>query len=140
MYGKDIWFGKEVEGRYSDIETVFIRKGKLPDNHVIGIYPHIYFTIEYIKEAIKNNNWSDIHLVLDCKKIVTIEATAETFEAIPMSVFNRVHIIYRIPDKFVEKLKSTDTLSIDAGWYRVEQITKYNMQKITPDSYKFDYL
>ena len=55
-----------------------------------------------------------------------------------MSVFNRAHIIYRITDPNLEKLKDTDTLSIDAGWYRVHQITKCNMMSINPDDYKFD--
>jgi len=55
-----------------------------------------------------------------------------------MSIFNRVHVIYRIQDEFVAKLKKTDTLSIDAGWYRVHQITKCNMMEINPDDYKFD--
>ena len=27
MYGKSYWYGKEVEGRLSDIETVFVRGG-----------------------------------------------------------------------------------------------------------------
>jgi hypothetical protein len=35
-------------------------------------------------------------------------------------------------------LKDTDTLSIDAGWYRVHQVTKCNMMEISPDNYKFD--
>jgi len=35
-------------------------------------------------------------------------------------------------------LKDTDTLSIDADWYRVHQVTKLNMMEITPSSYKFD--
>jgi hypothetical protein len=135
MYSKSYWYGREVEGRYSDIETVFVR-GAVPTNY--EDYPHIYFTIEYIRMAITSNNWKDIHAILDTKQIVTIEADSHTFEKIPMSVFNRAHIIYRIADPFVERLKKTDTLSIDAGWYRCLQTTKYNMMQTTPDDYKFD--
>ena len=135
MYSKSYWYGREVEGRYSDIETVFVR-GAVPTNY--EDYPHIYFTIEYIRMAITSNNWKDIHTILDTKQIVTIEADSHTFEKIPMSVFNRAHIIYRIADPFVERLKKTDTLSIDAGWYRCLQTTKYNMMQTTPDDYKFD--
>lgn len=138
MYGKHVWYGKEVEGRLSDLQTVFIRKGDLPPDWIE--YPHIYFTIEYITESVKNNNWSTIHKLLETKKVVTIEANAETVEKIPMSVFNRVHILYRIHDPFLERLKKTDTLSIDAGWYRCHQIMKCNLQQIVPDDYKFDYL
>ena len=41
-------------------------------------------------------------------------------------------------DPYLEMLKATDTLSIDAGWYRVHQVTKCNMMEISPDNYKFD--
>ena len=138
MYGKNSWYGREVEGRLSDLQTVFVRKGDLPLDHVE--YPHIYFTIEYIIDCCKNNQWTIIHKLLETKKIVTIEANAEVFESIPQSVFNRVHILYRIQDPFFERLKKTDTLSIDAGWYRCHQIMKCNLQQIVPDDYKFDYL
>jgi len=137
MYGEQYWYGKEVEGRYSDIETVFIRSG-IPGD--ILEYPHAYFTIEYVREMIKTNNWEIVHMVLKTRQIVTVEATADTLDHIPMSVFNRAHIIYRIPDSHLAKLKKTDTLSIDAGWYRVHQIMKCNLMEINPDDYKFDRL
>jgi hypothetical protein len=133
MHGKDNWVGREVEGRYSDIMTLFIRSGELPKNW--KEYPHIYFTQEYMTEK----KFTDISKILDTTHIpVTVEATPKTFDDIPVYLFNRVHIIYRIPDVNVEKLKKTDTLSIDQGWYRVKQITVCNMMDITPDDYKFD--
>jgi hypothetical protein len=88
--------------------------------------------------ACVHGNWDEIHSILETKQYVTIEANEKTMEKIPMSIFNRAHVIYRIPDKHVAKLKNTDTLSIDAGWYRVHQITKCNMMEINPDDYKFD--
>ena len=69
---------------------------------------------------------------------VTIEATKDTLDTIKPDLFNRCHIIYRISDPYLEMLKDTDTLSIDAGWYRVHQVTKCNMMEIQPDNYKFD--
>jgi hypothetical protein len=133
MHGKDNWVGREVEGRYSDIMTLFIRKGDLPKNW--KEYPHIYFTQEYMTEK----KFDDISKILDSTHIpVTVEATPKTFDDIPVYLFNRVHVIYRIPDVNVQKLKKTDTLSIDAGWYRVQQITKCHLMDITPDDYKFD--
>lgn len=139
MYGKSYWYGKEVEGRFSDIETVFVRS-EVPDNYVD--YPHVYFTIEYIRRALENNNMlQPIYNILDTSnKMITIEASNDTIDKIPMSIFNRVHIIYRILDSNVAKLKKTDTLSIDAGWYRVHQIMKCNLMEINPDDYKFDRL
>ena len=135
MYGKSYWYGKEVEGRLSDIETVFVR-GQLPKNY--KEYPHVYFTIEYIEMCCVHGNWDDIHTILETKQYVTIEANSKTMDKIPMSIFNRTHVIYRIQDIHVAKLKKTDTLSIDAGWYRVHQIMKCNLMEINPDDYKFD--
>ena len=135
MYGKSFWYGREVEGRLSDIDTVFVR-GQVPENY--KEYPHIYFTIEYIEMCCVHGNWDDIHNILETNQIVTVESNPKTIDRIPMSVFNRAHIIYRIADTNVEKLKQTDTISIDAGWYRVHQITKCHMMDIKPDDYKFD--
>ena len=135
MYGKSYWYGKEVEGRLSDIETVFVR-GQLPKNY--KEYPQVYFTIEYVEMCCTHGNWDDIHNILETRQYVTVEANSKTMAKIPMSIFNRAHVIYRIQDEFVAKLKNTDTLSIDAGWYRVHQITKCNMMEINPDDYKFD--
>lgn len=137
MYGKRYWYGKEVEGRLSDMETVFVRS-EVPANYIE--YPHVYFTIEYIARAVDSPVlWDRIHQILDnSHKMITIEANDNVLDKIPMSVFNRVHVIYRIQDPNVAKLKKTDTLSIDHGWYRVHQIMKCNLQEINPDDYKFD--
>jgi hypothetical protein len=69
---------------------------------------------------------------------VTLEANSATLKKIPIDMFNRCHIIYRIQDDAVQHLKDTDTFSVDAGWYRVSQVTKCNMMHINPDNYKFD--
>ena len=82
MYGKSYWYGKEVEGRLSDIETVFVR-GQVPKNY--KDYPHIYFTIEYIEMACVHGNWDEIHNILETKQYVTIEANDKTMDKIPMS-------------------------------------------------------
>lgn len=131
MYGKKYWYGREVEGRFADIDTVFIRE-EIPSNY--KEYPHIYFTIEYISKL----KFDEILEILESRQVVTIEVNSEVFDKIPMSLFNRCHLIYRIKDEFVSKLKQTDTVSIDAGWYRVSQIMKCHLMEITPDNYKFD--
>ena len=135
MYNASYWYGKECEGRLSDIETVFVRKD-VPSN--FQEYPHIYFTIEYIEARVKDKEWGTILGILDTRQYVTVEANASTLEKIPMNIFNRAHIIYRISDPNFQRLKETDTLSIDQDWYRVHQITKCNMMQMTPDSYKYD--
>ena len=142
MYGKKQWRGREVEGRYSDIMTFFIRD--LIDGKVnvtdVKQYPHYYFTIEYMQKCFENSVEIQVirEIINTTNCVVTIEANSETIKRIPPDIFNACHIIYRIQDDVMQKLKDTDTLSIDAGWYRVSQITKCNMMHINPDNYKFD--
>ena len=135
MYNKGYWYGKEVEGRLSDIETVFVRK-KIPKNY--KEYPHIYFTIEYIRSCIEGDWFDTIYNLIDTKQYITIEADKQTYNKIPIGIYNRVHIIYRIQDDNVRKLKNTDTISLDDDWYRVYQITKCHLMEIQPDNYKYD--
>ena len=149
MYGKHQWRGREVEGRYSDIMTFFVRE--LVDNKLsvkeYNEYPHYYFTIEYMRKINTATTLSSdartyltvIRDILDTTNCaVTIEADTGTLQNIPVDLVNRCHIIYRIQDDALQVLKDTDTLSIDAGWYRCHMIAKMHMQETTPDSYKFD--
>lgn len=143
MYGKQQWRGREVEGRLSDVMTFFIRDlGDGIDVEDLREYPHYYFTIEYVSKMIETED-EDLALairdILDLtNSTVTLEANKETLKKLPPDLFNRCHIIYRIHDDAMQWLKDTDTFSIDAGWYRVSQITKQNMMHINPDNYKFD--
>lgn len=147
MYGKHQWKGREVEGRYSDLMTFFVRDLNHNIKSTYGLevenfneYPHYYFTIEFMKKSMKDEKYLEsIRRILDESNCaVTIEATKDTLDTIKPDLFNRCHIIYRIADPYLEMLKDTDTLSIDAGWYRVHQVTKCNMMEISPDNYKFD--
>ena len=147
MYGKHQWKGREVEGRYSDMMTFFIRDLNHNMRSTYGLevknlneYPHYYFTIEFMKKSMKDEKYLEtLRWILDeSNSVVTIEASNETVDTIKPDLFNSCHIIYRISDPYLEMLKATDTLSIDAGWYRVHQVTKCNMMEISPDNYKFD--
>lgn len=143
MYGKQQWRGREVEGRYSDIMTWFVRElgdGINVDN--LQVFPHSYFTIEYVESMLATKSKSYIEAIREIldttHSAVTLEANKDTLKNIPPDLFNRCHIIYRVQDDAVQLLKDTDTFSVDAGWYRVHQVTKCNMMQITPDNYKFD--
>ena len=143
MYGKNQWRGREVEGRYSDIMTWFVRSLNEDKGLDVSItdYPHYYFTIEYMKLTIlpTTPELETIRHILDStNNAVTIEADKHTLDELPPDLVNRCHIIYRIQDNALQKLKDTDTLSVDAGWYRVHQIMKCNMMEMAPDNYKFD--
>jgi hypothetical protein len=67
-----------------------------------------------------------------------LKPTQATIERMPPDLVNRCHIIYRIQDKALQVLKDTDTLSIDAGWYRCHMIAKMHMQETKPANYMFD--
>ena len=148
MYNKKQWRGRECEGRYSDLMTMFVRDlekdgnknsyGLLVDD--LGDYPHYYFTIEYMKKCYENTPYIDtVRWILDSSNMaVTVEADTNTLERIPPDLVNRCHIIYRIHDKALQVLKDTDTLSIDAGWYRCHMIAKMHMQETKPSNYMFD--
>ena len=155
MYGKKQWRGREVEGRYSDMMTFFVRElGDGIEVETLLEYPHYYFTVEYMEKMLgvsmsamiqsvtANTNKEYIAVIRqildETNAAVTIEANSKIISHIPPDLFNRCHVIYRIQDEAVQKLKQTDTLSIDAGWYRVSQVTKCNMMHINPDNYKFD--
>ena len=145
MYGKKQWRGLEVEGRYSDIMTFFVRELDSDKKYGLNVsnvneYPHYYFTIEYMLECfVGTKQLETIRWILDTSNCaITIEANTETITRIPPDLINRCHIIYRIQDKALQVLKDTDTLSVDAGWYRVHQVTKCNMMEIKPSNYKFD--
>jgi hypothetical protein len=147
MYGKKQWRGREVEGRYTDMMTFFVRDWNSSEKLNVkeySEYPHYYFTIEYMKlcsDAKPNvaNRIDIIREILDTTNaVVTIEANKDILTNISTDLINRCHIIYRIQDNALQLLKATDTLSIDAGWYRCHMIAKMHMQETTPDSYKFD--
>jgi hypothetical protein len=78
MYGKKQWRGREVEGRYSDLMTFFVRElinNKL-DVDKYTTYPHYYFTIEYMKKIHDNDQYLSIirHILDTTNCVVTIEA------------------------------------------------------------------
>jgi hypothetical protein len=149
MYNKKQWAGREVEGRYSDLMTMFIREleqnvnenshGLCVDN--LSDYPHYYFTIEYMRKCSENTQYiHTIRWILDSSNMaVTIEADKDTLERIPPDLVNRCHIIYRICDNALQVLKDTDTVSIDAGWYRCHMIAKMHMQETKPANYIHDF-
>lgn len=144
MYGKKIWRGREVEGRYSDLMTLFVRDLLDTPNADIGVnyteYPHYYFTIEYMRKCYENTPYIQvIRDILDQTNMaITIEADADTIERLSPDLVNRCHIIYRISDNALQVLKDTDTLSIDANWYRCHMIAKMHMQETKPSNYMFD--
>ena len=72
MYGKDQWRGREVEGRYSDMMTYFVRDLDESKKESYGLdiinlknYPHYYFTIEYMKKSMKDETYFSPSVLLN---------------------------------------------------------------------------
>ena len=81
MYGKHQWKGREVEGRYSDMMTFFVRDLNHNMRSTYGLevknlneYPHYYFTIEYMKKSMKDDKYLEtLRWILDeSNSVVTI--------------------------------------------------------------------
>jgi hypothetical protein len=138
MQGLDYWFGPECEGRHTGIQTVF-RRFALPSNW--KNYPHIYFTIEAVREFIKSNDWDEVIDILNNTfHYITCEIDTDTIDKIPKRVYNHVHLLYRvqIPKMDIDKLKKMDTVTLDCGSYNIYAVAKNNLQKVTADDYAVD--
>ena len=71
MYGKDQWRGREVEGRYSDMMTYFVRDlGSGIKVELYEEYPHYYFTIEYMMSARNSDKWQNHKNLYDPIRVI----------------------------------------------------------------------
>lgn len=132
------WFGPEVEGRYTGLETFFVRSGFPPDD-LTSMYPHCYITNNMVSIA-TDEDWNKcIDYITNENKIVTIEFDEGQLDLIPARLRNIAHLLLRIQSKDIAKLKSTDTVAVDAETYNCWTISKYNMQKVSNENYAVDY-
>jgi hypothetical protein len=137
MQGKPYFYGPEVEGRYTGIQTVFVRE-QFPED--APKYPHIYFTVEFMEKAIHDERlMQDIITISDLKtQQITLEIFPSQFDKIPYALRNTCHILVRVSLPIIEKLKPSDTITLDVEPYNVYTITKWNMQHVAPTDYSFD--
>jgi len=139
MKGLAYWRGLEVEGTWSDIQTLFIRS-EIPKNY--KDYPHMYFTFEYVEGCISGKySWDTIADIMDSTKIsISLEANDKTLRKIPKRVYNHAHILYRIsvPTCDIDYLKKQDCITLDNGEYNTYTASKSILQHVDADSYKFD--
>ena len=135
MILRDFWFGPEVEGRLSGIETMFVRN-TVPV--VTKLIPHVYFTVEFVR-ANKPENWDAMRTMrFEEGKIVSIEVDDGCFENVPADLFNACHIIYRVKGKFMDRLKKLDTVTVDVRPYNIFWASKDHMTHVPPDAYGVD--
>lgn len=133
------WYGKEIEGRFSDVETLFIGtiKAKIEMDKVK--VPHVYFCSPAVEELIKSKEWDMVLKMIDNhNKIVTLEVKPGMLKDIPPMVRIRTHILFMLEEEDAQYLTDNDSIKVVYGDYKLYITSIQNMQKVTPDSYKFD--
>jgi hypothetical protein len=132
------WYGKEVEGRFTDIETLFIADIKALDKIVQGKIAHVYFCSGATAQLIEHDKWDMVFRMISDTSFVTIEVTPGMLEKIPPMIRIRAHILLMLDCKDAELLKKTDSIKVVYADYSLYCTTVHNMQQVTPDDYKFD--
>ena len=135
------WYGKECEGRLTDVETLFIA-----DIDVKGLNmekaPHIYFCSPAVRQLIKGKgdlNWDWLNAFIDrTGTTISLECEPGMLKDVPPMVRIKTHIMYMMNDEEVGLLKQNDSVKVVYAPYSLYCASIQNMQKVTPDDYKYD--
>ena len=136
------WYGKECEGRLTDVETLFIA-----DIEVKGLNmekaPHIYFCSPAVRQLIKNKsgnlNWDWMNQFIDKTGItISLECEPGMLKDVPPMMRIKTHIMYMMYEEEVGLLKKNDSIKVIHAPYSLYCASIQNMQKVTPDDYKYD--
>ena len=135
------WYGKECEGRLTDVETLFIA-----DIDVKGLNmekaPHIYFCSPAVRQLIKGKgdlNWDWLNSFIDRTGItISLECEPGMLKEVPPMIRIKTHIMYMMNDEEVGLLKQNDSVKVVYAPYSLYCTSIQNMQKVTPDDYKYD--
>ena len=135
------WYGKECEGRLTDVETLFIA-----DIDVKGLNmekaPHVYFCSPAVRQLIKDKgdlNWDWLNAFIDRTGItISLECEPGMLKDVPAMMRIKTHIMYMMNDEEVGLLKQNDSVKVVYAPYSLYCASIQNMQKVTPDDYKYD--
>jgi len=135
------WYGKECEGRLTDVETLFIA-----DIDVKGLVmekaPHIYFCSPAVRQLIKGKgdlNWDWMNSFIDrTGTTISLECEPGMLKHIPPMIRIKTHIMYMMNEEEVGLLKQNDSVKVVYAPYSLYCASIQNMQKVTPDDYKYD--
>ena len=135
------WYGKECEGRLTDVETLFIA-----DIDVKGLNmekaPHIYFCSPAVRQLIKGKgdlNWDWLNSFVDrTGTTVSLECEPGMLKDVPPMIRIKTHIMYMMNEEEVGLLKQNDSVKVVYAPYSLYCASIQNMQKVTPDDYKYD--
>jgi hypothetical protein len=141
---KSVWFGKEVEGRFTDVETMFVSDF---NELLLGIdcykpVAHVYIcspaTQQLVNRSLKGFDWDNIFHMMSDKQFVSIEVEPGMLEKIPPMIRIRAHILLMLNETDARLLKKTDSIKVVYDDYSLYCTTVHNMQQVLPDDYKFD--
>ena len=141
---KSVWFGKEVEGRFTDVETMFVSDFNelLQGNVITKPVAHVYIcspaTKQLVNNELKGFDWGNLFNMMSEKQIVSIEVEPGMLEKIPPMIRIRAHILLMLNEKDAGLLKKTDSIKVVYNDYSLYCMTVHNMQQVLPDDYKFD--
>ena len=135
------WYGKECEGRLTDVETLFVA-----DIDVKGLNmekaPHVYFCSPAVRQLIKDKedlNWDWLNAFIDRTGItVSLECEPGMLKDVPAMIRIKTHIMYMMNEEEVGLLKQNDSIKVVYAPYSLYCSSIQNMQKVTPDDYKYD--
>ena len=135
------WYGKECEGRLTDVETLFIA-----DIDVKGLNmekaPHIYFCSPAVRQLIKGKgdlNWDWLNAFIDrTGTTISLECEPGMLKEVPPMMRIKTHIMYMMNEEEVGLLKQNDSVKVIYAPYLLYCTSIQNMQKVTPDDYKYD--
>ena len=84
-------------------------------------------------------SWEWLNDFIDETNItVSLEVTPGMLRQLPAMIVIKTHIMYMIHDKEVGLLKKNDSIKVVYGDYKLYCSSIQNMQKVTPDDYKYD--
>ena len=141
---KSVWFGKEVEGRFTDVETMFVSdftellSGNIQFKPVAHVYICSPATRQLIDGSVKKFNWDNVFNMMSDKQFVSIEVEPGMIDKIPPMIRIRAHILLMLNESDAGLLKKTDSIKVVYNDYSLYCTTVHNMQQVLPDDYKFD--
>lgn len=112
-----LFSGKEVEGRYFGIPTLFIATvppGFKYDEFTkfVGRFPHVFFGVGCFHPGISIKTGALVQFCLDHKKLVTLEVRPPHLRNIPAHHLQLCHLMVSLDIPELQLLKETDTVRL----------------------------
>lgn len=116
--GQNFWTGKEVEGRFKDLQTLFIVGDQtIPDildkiDLITVPISHLYFGAGHQSQV---SNYNTIRYFILKDYLITYEVFLKDLDKVPQDIVMHCHIIACIRGDNVRKLKVTDTIKLETS-------------------------